>query len=157
MELYQWAAQWGVAPAALDDLRRRMGLLNNHPAAGAGKSETAVQQRVRVVASQAGARLWRNNSGVAFDKSGRPVRFGLCNDSKQLNAKLKSSDLIGITPMYIEPRHVGYVAGVFTAYECKPENWKYSAIKREIAQLAFVNLVTSLGGIARFITNPENI
>ena len=54
---------------------------------GAG-SEAAVSNDVRLVAARAGTRLWRNNVGVLEDKTGRPVRSGLANDSKALNGML---------------------------------------------------------------------
>ena len=77
-------------------------------------SEAQVQQELRVLAPHHGSRLWRNNSGVLPDRTGRPVRYGLANESKELNKVLKSSDLIGLTPVLIEQRHVGRIAGLFT-------------------------------------------
>jgi len=77
------------------------------------------------------------------------VRYGLGNDSAQVNAKLKSSDLIGITP-------VGGV-GVFTSYEIKKPGWRYAGTPREVAQLRWLELVVSLGGIGKFISDVGDL
>lgn len=152
MRLEQWAIKWAVPYAALEELKALM-VMDTDPAKpnpGAPKSETAVQNLVRLEASQKGGRLWRNNVGQYIDERGVPVRYGLCNDSKQLNEKCKSSDLIGIMPIKITPQMVGYTLGQFTTREVKPEGWTYGGTKRERAQLAFIELVTSLGGNAAF-------
>ena len=127
-----------------------------------GKSEARVQQDAQVAASRAGARLWRNNSGSTPPcehcgrKPIRPVRYGLCNVSKKVNTEIKSSDLVGITPVLITPDMVGQTLGVFTAVECKPEGWVFGKDpKREIPQQRFINLVNSLGGRAKFYTGVE--
>ena len=92
-----------------------------------------------------GLMLWRNNSGVLPDQSGRPVRFGLGNDSPQSNKVIKSSDLIGL------------YMGRFIAIECKPKGWKYTGRDREVAQLNYINLVKKHGGIAMFATSWEDV
>ena len=51
--LTQWAAVWGVQPAARADLTARL-TLSEHPAAEAGRSEAAVQADIRLAASQRG-------------------------------------------------------------------------------------------------------
>jgi penicillin-binding protein-related factor A (putative recombinase) len=102
--------------------------------------ETATQNRLRIEAATHGVILWRNNVGVLKDIKGRAVRFGLANDSERLNAKLKSSDLIGI------------YQGKFCAFEVKNPGWKYSGKGRERAQLRFIDLVKAQGGIAGFVT-----
>lgn len=116
-------------------------------------SEAAIQQRVRLAASQRGQRLWRNNVGVLTDSRGVPVRYGLANESSGMNKAVKSSDLIGITPIVITPDMVGQTVGVFTSYECKAENWKYRGTPRETAQKAWLDLVLSMGGYACFINS----
>jgi hypothetical protein len=116
------------------------------------KSEAAIQQKKQLEESKKGARLWRNNVGAYSDDYGNYIRYGLCNESKAVNQLYKSSDLIGITPVLITPDMVGQTIGVFTAYECKKEGWKFKPNnKHEQAQLNFINLVVSMGGIGAFI------
>lgn len=134
-------------------------------------SETVVQQRTRLEHCRLpGAQNWRNNNGACTDDTGRLIRYGLGNVSAQLNAVIKSSDLIGITPVLIEPRHVGYWLGVFTALECKPSDWRMpipiagremkdqpEATKRAFAQLAFHDIVRASCGFAGFVTDPADV
>ena len=145
MELLAWAHKWGVPVAALHDLA-------SEPigTAQSGRSEGEVQQAVRLQASQAGGRLWRNNVGAYQTDVGSWVRYGLANDSKQMNTLLKSSDLIGVQPVLIGPEHVGSTIGQFVAIEVKREGWKFTGKGREMAQLKFGALVQSLGGKFNF-------
>jgi hypothetical protein len=80
------------------------------------------------------------------------VRYGLANDSKELNEAIKSADLIGWRPMRIEQRHVGQCVAVFVSRECKKVGWHYTGSDREPAQLAWAQLVTAAGGDAAFCT-----
>jgi len=155
--LHTWALRWHVSPAALQDLQIRLGLLTPLPPENSFTNETArsegyVQSAVRLEASQKGMRLFRNNVGVLPDRNGRPVRFGLANDSPAMNDALKSGDLIGIRRVVITQEHVGYAIGQFVSRECKTEGWQYTGTEREIAQRAWMNLVVSLGGDAAFAT-----
>lgn len=104
-------------------------------------SEASVQNDVRLAAQRRGVYLWRNNSGVLEDRGGRPVRFGLGNDSARINKVLKSSDLIGIAP-----------DGRMVAIECKAPDWRGPRNERERAQAAFINLIRAQGGYAGFAT-----
>lgn len=158
MNLEQWAIKWGVSYEAIQDLRKQFGAINTDPVTPVrGNSEVAVQNEIRLEASKAGLRLWRNNVGAIKDERGVPVRYGLCNDNAQLNASLKSSDLIGIRPVLIQPHHVGTVIGQFVAREVKAPTWRYTATAREMAQLRFLELVTSLGGDACFANSVGTI
>ena len=115
--------------------------------------EDEVQQLIRMEASKNNILLFRNNVGAFTDTTGRTVRFGLGNDSVKISQNLKSSDLVGITPILITPNHVGTIIGVFTAIECKREDWnenKKNLNSRESAQKNFIELVRSRGGIAGF-------
>lgn len=151
--LQQWARDHR---GALDDLKRRLAEANPaHP--GSGESEAAVLNRIRLEASGAGVFLWRNNSGVATDSTGRPVRYGLANDSPQLNKVFKSSDLIGIRPVTITPGHVGSVIGQFIAREVKRGDWRYTGSQREEAQAAFLALINSCGGDAQFVNDTGSL
>lgn len=151
--LTQWAARHGVSQAALAELRVMMGV-DTDPAKrdSEGELERDAQVDVRLAASRKGWRLWRNNNVALKNKTGRLVRAGLCNDSKELNAKVKSSDLIGIKPVVITSDMVGHTVGVFLAREMKKPGWKYTGTPREKAQKAFIELVISLGGDAAFST-----
>ncbi len=94
-------------------------------------------------------RLWRNNVGVLKDERGVPVRYGLANDSPQLNKRLKSSDLIGWRRLDIG----GQVVAQFVALECKREDWKRRPNDaHETAQEAWLSLVAADGGYAKFTT-----
>lgn len=151
-----WAQQWGVSPAAVADLRARLGMDGRftmaHPKrSDEGASESRVQSSVRLEASGKGLVMFRNNVGALLDERGVPVRYGLANESRQMNERLKSSDLIGIRPVVVGPQHVGHTIGQFVARECKHGAWRPSPTdKHEAAQLAFINLVLSLGGDAAF-------
>lgn len=107
--------------------------------------EATVQDAIRVDAARWGIFLWRNNSGVLNDEDGRPVRFGLGNDSPRLNEKFKSSDLIGI--------QTG--TGRFVAIECKAPTWIGVRTQRERAQEAFIDCVKRNGGIAGFCRSVD--
>ena len=114
-------------------------------------NEATAQAMCRLAASNAGWRLWRNNVGVLLDSRGVPVRYGLANESAQVNRQFKSGDLIGIKPVFITQAMVGQLIGQFVSRECKRPGWKLSmSDSHENAQLAWAALVTSLGGDASF-------
>lgn len=111
--------------------------------------EAPIQDRARLQAAQLGWHLWRNNVGVLVDASGRPVRYGLANDSAALNKVLKSADLIGIRPVLITPDMVGSTIGQFASVECKREGWHLTpGDARGQAQDAWRKLVLQCGGYA---------
>lgn len=159
MNLTDWARTWAVSDSALADLRDRvLGLDGGSPPPAPGKSEAAVQAAARAEASRKGMRVWRNNLGAYQDPhSGSYVRYGLCNDSPQVNAVVKSADLIGIRPRLIQHADVGHMIGQFVSFECKAAGWKMGNTDREKAQLAWATLVLSLGGDARFVTGEGQI
>lgn len=160
MNLYTWAARHGVTLAALAELQELFGMHGtpgDADAAAAGKSEAYAQSQVRLEAAQKGLVLWRNNVGALLDETGRPVRYGLANDSKEVNAVIKSSDLIGIRPVRIEPRHVGLILGQFVGREVKAPGWQYTGTEREVAQLTFAKKVLAMGGDAGFTTGPGSL
>lgn len=157
MNLIQWAIKWGVPIAAVGDLRREFGLVSTDPQHQAGESEGAVQTRIRLEATRKGCRVWRNNVGGTYTEEGSFLRYGLANDSKQMNDLVKSSDLIGLRPLLITQNHVGQIVGQFIAREVKAADWSYSGTKREEAQLNFLNLVASLGGDAAFANSEGTL
>lgn len=157
MLLDEWAAAWGIPAEALLDLRKRCGVLEAAVEDSQGRSESNVSSRLRLESSKRGYPFWRNNVGALIDDRGVPVRYGLANDSKQVNERLKSGDLIACKPTVILSCHVGRTIGQFVSVEVKHEGWKYTGTKREIAQLNWINLVNSRGGWASFVTSPEQL
>jgi hypothetical protein len=121
-------------------------------------TEAVVQQQVMLEMARLGGTPWRNNVGACEDKTGRIIRYGLANTSAQMNAQIKSSDVIGITPTLIEQRHVGTILGVFTAAECKYEGWHMTpGDKRAAAQQRFIDIVRGVGGYAGFATGLPDL
>jgi len=121
-------------------------------------SETNLQNIARIIASQKGGFLWRNNSGALQDNNGRWVRFGLGNDSKALNSVMKSSDLIGVVPVIVTQDMVGKIIGQFVAIEVKHEGWRQlPSDKRAEAQLNFLRAIDRVGGSAGFATCEDDI
>lgn len=121
-------------------------------------SEMATQQRIRLLASQHGTPLLRNNSGASTDDKGRLIRYGLGNDSSKLNKHFKSSDLIGIWPLVVTPEMVGRTLGVFFAVEVKAPGWKFrDSDARAVAQRNFGDWVQRHGGIFTFATSEADI
>ena len=156
MILDKWAARWHIPPHAIAELKAAMGVYVA-PKTVTGLSEAAVQQQIRLEAGRQGVVLFRNNNGACLDEDGRLIRYGLANDSKAMNDKLKSHDLIGVTPRIVTVADVGQTIGVFTSIEVKKAGWKYTGTKREKAQLAWSNLIIKLGGRAQFATSPGEV
>ena len=157
----EWLQQYPEAAQALTQVTAMC-----KPGDGDGDDEAWAQQNARMVIARAGGLSWRNNVGATpakveykCGKCGfhgevpqRIVRYGLCNDSHQLNAMFKSSDLIGVMPRLITPQMVGSTIGQFLAVEVKTPNWNYKGKGREVQQQAYLSLVASKGGIAQFST-----
>jgi hypothetical protein len=110
-------------------------------------SEKSVLNKLQLLATSIGNRLFRNSNGMGYTgdvrklKSGdiliknpRPIKYGLC---------VGSGDLIGWTQIKIEPHHVGRTFLVFTNYEVKTNNTKPST-----EQQAFHDAIIKLGGIS---------
>ena len=103
--LAEWQQRHGVSPEAMVELQNVLiGAVPDQLAPDATGSEAAGQQRIRLEAPHHGVRLWRNNVGALPDKYGNLVRYGLANESKAMNKKLKSADLIASnTPTLANP------------------------------------------------------
>lgn len=160
-----WAARH---PQAAADLQRLLGAVPwpTVPAGGDGKSEPWSQQQVRFKVAHAGAMGWRNNVGATpaktdhtcprcrfeFQQEQQPVRYGLANDSAQLNKKIKSSDLILAIPRVIRPQDVGQTIAQFGSVETKRPGWVYTGKGQEPGQAAWLALIRKLGGYAAFST-----
>jgi len=156
MSFHAWAIKWQIPPAAIRDLVDTLGL-DPAPNSGPAGSEAWAQSAVRLEASQKGMRLWRNNVGALRDEAGRVVRYGLANDSAQLNSRIKSSDLIGIKPLTVTADMVGHTVGVMLCREIKAPGWRYTGTDREQAQLAWINMINSMGGDAAFATGEGTL
>lgn len=158
MNIHDWFVQWGVPHAAQQDYFARMGVVFDvAPVAGKPQSEATVQAACRLEAPRHGDRLWRNNVGALKDERGIPVRYGLANDSPAVNKMIKSGDLIGIRRRLITPDLIGQVIGQFWSREVKAGDWLFTGTEREVAQLAWANHVTALGGDAGFISDPSKL
>ena len=105
-------------------------------------------------------RLLKSQPGTTYqesDETGRMIRYGLCNDSAQLNKVIKSSDLVGIRPVVITPDMVGHTVGQFVAREVKRPGWSYHGTDREVAQAAFGQKVLQMGGDFKFCTGEGSL
>ena len=94
-------------------------------------NETAILKACMKEASKCGAIVFRNNTGTLIDKTGRPVKFGLC---------VGSSDLIGL------------YKGKFLAIEIKTQS---GIVKPE--QQNFIDAVNKAGGIGFVASSVDDI
>lgn len=155
-QLVTWAQRWRLPQQAIDELCNIAAAADYLPQPpDDGSSEERNQADARLQAAQSGRMLWRNNVGALYDRQGRLIRYGLANDTKQQNDKMKSSDLIGIYPVRVTPQMFGQVLGVFWAVEVKEAGWQFSSSDREMAQLAYGNRVQSLGGKFQFFAGGQ--
>ena len=158
MTYEQWRAKHPNAAKELEQL------FTSSNTTQAGSDESEVQRKLRLSIAKAGAMSWRNNVGATparsshvcpkclhrFETRAQPVRYGLANDSAQLNQRIKSSDLILAIPRVIQPHDVGRSIAQFGAIETKRSGWKYTGKGREAAQAAWLALIKKLGGYAAF-------
>lgn len=158
MTLEQWIIRWGIPAAAERELRDALASNDMAPAPvdpNTLASEARVQSLVRIEAAQAGVWLTRNNVGVLPNpETGRPVRYGLANESKAQNEQVKSADLIGFRKRVIVPSDVGATIAQFVSRECKAEGWQYRGSKRELAQARWRDFINANGGDAAFVSGP---
>lgn len=158
LNLMIWKERNNVSNSAFDEL---LSLFNvdGGPLNGDndGVSEIAAQQQVRLEAPRRGVITWRNNVGAATTDTGSFIRFGLANDTKAMNQRIKSHDLIGIKKVLIKPEHVGSIVGQFWCREMKKPGWKYTGVGRETAQFNFGKIVAAHGGDAKFATSVNDI
>lgn len=125
-------------------------------------SESRVQSLVRLEAASKGVYLFRNNVGAGHLKNGNYIRWGLANDSTQVNKRLKSADLIGGRPRIITPDMVGSVILQFLSRECKREGYVPPSPEAEAyedyeAQLRWRDLIRSLGGDAEIVSGVGSL
>lgn len=153
-ELTEWAERFNIGPDALFSLYQilTIPLWDSNLAPYDKMPEKHVQDMIRCVSgAHEHAYLWRNNVGATQTPDGRMIRYGLCNESKKLNQRFKSSDLIGGTPVTVTADMVGKRVMIFTAVEVKKADWKPgSDTQRERGQLRFINAVRAAGGFGFF-------
>lgn len=107
--------------------------------------ESAIVPRVRLALSRAGAKMFRNNVGLAWygKNKDQPVKYGLASPG--------GSDLIGWTPIEVTEDMVGTTIAVFTAVEVKrPGGHKTPE------QHNFVEQVRLSGGLAGFAESESD-
>lgn len=149
--ILNWAIKHQITMAALGELQAMFGMVGGFGLMDkGGESEAAVTAQVRLEASKLGIVLWRNNVGGGVLEDGSFIRWGLANESKAMNAVIKSHDLIGIRPVLITEALLGHTIGQFVSREVKEAGWQYSGTDREVAQLNFAQFVNSKGGDAAF-------
>lgn len=151
-----WYARWHqhVPAQALVELSHALAGIDHAPAPpdpSVLASEARVQSLIRLEAPKYDVWLTRNNVGAFQDpESGRLIRYGLANESKQQNQMIKSADLIGFRKRVILPADVGTVIAQFVSRECKAEGWKYGGKGRELAQTRWRDFINVNGGDAGF-------
>ena len=169
MNYAEWRTRHPQAAAELQEMQGAVPWPTNTE--NGGKSENWAQQQVRFQAGRAGAYAWRNNVGATsakvkttcprcqnrYEIKQQPVRYGLANESMQLNKVMKSSDLILAIPRLITPQHVGQTIAQFGCVEVKKPGWKYSGNEHEQGQGNWLALINSIGGYACFSTGELNI
>lgn len=160
MLLNDWAKEFNIPAAAVHALRQKMGIVPDELryVVEAGASESRVQSQCRLRAAEQGNFLTRNNVGALKDERGVPVRYGLMNDTKELNKVIKSADLIGGRSVLITVEMVGSTILQFYSVECKEADWKYSPnCAHTKAQIAWADFINARGGYAIFATNPGQL
>lgn len=146
----QWAHQWGIPPAAVEDLYRRLRSASPPPPARKGVSEAAISVEVRLEAASKGVELFRNQVGAFLNDRGQMVRFGLANETKAENAIVKSADLIGWRRVIVTPQMVGRPIAQFVSREVKHHGWRWTGDQHELAQARWALMVMIAGGDAAF-------
>lgn len=154
MTLQEWAGRWGLPTQALTELSQ---LPYSQEVAIEGNSESHVQAKVRLEAARKGVYLWRNNVGAMIDKNGRPIRYGLANDSPKLNAIVKSADLVGWRKHLVTVDDVGKYVAIFTSRECKHSEWRYTDTPENAAQLRWHTMILAAGGDSAIVTGEGSL
>jgi hypothetical protein len=123
--------------------------------------EAKAKEVVRLRANQWGARLFTNNTGVAYTEQGRPVFFGLGNDGVKDSESIRTPDDVGFTIVTITPEMVGKKIAVFTAIDAKKLGFvlkdTYPKGSREYGQKKFFDIVINANGIAGFASSAADV
>lgn len=163
MILRTWAARHGVPFGAILELEQMLGVAGAQAVApGAAKGESGSESRqqslIRLEAAQRGWHLFRNNVGAFQDRNGALVRYGLANESKAQNKRIKSADLIGWRPVLIAAEHVGCMVAQFVSIEVKEAGHVFDPLDEHMAaQKVWMDLALSCGAYAKFATGPDEL
>lgn len=107
-------------------------------------------------ASEAGARLFRNNVGQAWtgSKIDRASNHVVITDPRPFHGGLTpgSGDLIGWVPVTITPEMVGRTVAVFTSVETKSPKGRARP-----DQIAWAQAVASAGGLSTIARRDEDL
>lgn len=155
--LHDWQIRHKISYAAMVDLRQVFGLVQDSKPTSDFTSEAGVQSAIRLEAAQKGVLMFRNNVGAYEDNTGRWIRYGLANESAQMNGKIKSGDLIGVRPVLITNDHVGSLIGQFVSREIKRPDWNYLGTPAERAQLRWIEVISAAGGDACFTNSVGSL
>lgn len=104
-------------------------------------TESALSDRVRLLAPRLGARLFRNQVGLYKLADGRTLRSGL---------GVGSPDLVGWRVIEITPEMVGQHVAVFTGLELK-----VGRRQPTVEQQAWLAAIREAGGIAGVVRSEE--
>ena len=116
---------------------------------------------VKVQLNRNNCRVFRNNSGTAYDQNNRPVFFGLGNEGKKDKDSIRTPDHVGWHEVVVTPEMVGHKLAVFVGIDAKRLGFVRKVIypvgTREYGQQKFFNMVSEAGGIAGFASCPEEV
>lgn len=104
-------------------------------------NESTIMRRVMIALCRMGARVFRNNVGLARYDDGSTVAYGLAPGS---------ADLIGWHSVTVTPEMVGRQVALFLAVEVKSTTGRVSAAQRQ-----FLHVVRRAGGLAFVARSPD--
>lgn len=123
--------------------------------------EAIAKEIVQLRAGAWGARLFKNNTGVAYTEQGRPVFFGLGNDGVKNDESFRTPDEVGWTRVLITPEMVGKHIPVFSCFDAKKlgfvQRASYPKGSREYGQQKFFDMVIFNNGIAGFASSAADV
>ncbi|MCP4984683.1 MAG: hypothetical protein GY928_01080 [Colwellia sp.] len=105
--------------------------------------------------------MFKNNTGVAYDKYNRPVFFGLGNEGKKNVESDRTPDWVGWHNVVITQEMVGKTLPVFLAIDAKKAGFThkttYSKCTREYGQNKFFQKVINANGVAGFAVTADHV
>jgi len=100
--------------------------------------------------------VFRNNCGMYYDPTGRPVFYGVAGPTPRHRETMGGGDFIGWQSVVVTQDMVGKWIAVFCAFELKADEGKTDP-KRLAAQENFIAKVNAAGGFAGFVRRPIDI